>query len=304
MQSTHTSYPPGLRSVDGRNAKLRQSLQSDLLVAPGCYDCITARLVHTAGFQATYVTGSGISMSALGAPDVGLMSFGEVMDRVKRIADVVEIPVIADIDTGYGGPLNVIRCVREMEISGVSAVQIEDQAWPKKCGHEPDRRLVDTTEMIGRIKAAVDARRDEDFVIIARTDARTTEGLNEAIDRANAYAEAGAEVLFVESPESLDEMRRITTEISKPTLANMVEGGRTPIPPLKDLEALGYKLAIFPNSLTRTVARMGQRMLDELCNKGNLAGFSDNMVNHRELWNLFDYPAWTALEKRFMSDSF
>ena len=302
MKSSHQAYPLGLRPVEGRNARLRKALEAGLLVAPGCYDCITGRLVQQAGFNATYVTGSGISMSALGAPDVGLMSYSEVMDRVKRIADVIEIPVIADIDTGYGGPLNVIRCVREMEAGGVSAVQIEDQAWPKKCGHEPGRKLVDTQEMVGRIKAAVDARRDENFVIIARTDARSTEGLDEAIDRANLYAEAGADVLFVESPESLDEMRRVTAEIAKPTLANMVEGGRTPIPPLKDLEAIGYRLAIFPNSLTRTVARMGARMLEELGGKGSLAGFSDNMVDHRGLWNLFDYPGWTALEERFTSD--
>ena len=298
-----SSYPLGLRPINDRNAKLRELISSAFLVAPGSYDCITARLVRAAGFQATYVTGSGISMSALGAPDVGLMSFTEVLDRVKRIADVVDIPVIADVDTGYGGPLNVIRCVREMEASGVSAIQIEDQAWPKKCGHEPGRRLVDTSEMIGRIKAAVDSRSDENFIIIARTDARTDRGLSEAIDRANLYAEAGADILFIESPESVEEMRRIASEISKPTLINIVEGGRTPILSVKELAAIGFKMAIFPNSLTRTIARMGLRMLEELRRRGSLDGFSENMATHRELWDLFDYPMWTALEERFLSQS-
>jgi 2,3-dimethylmalate lyase len=299
MTSTHESYPVGLKFVSDRNARLRKGLEQGLVVAPGAYDCITARLVDAAGFPAVYITGSGISMSALGAPDVGLMSFSEVLDRVKRIADVVSIPVIADIDTGYGGPLNVIRTIREMEAAGVSAVQLEDQAWPKKCGHEPGRRLVDTQEMMGRVRAAVDARRDEDFVIIARTDARTTQGLAEAIDRASSYADAGADVLFVESPESVEEMREITRQIDKPTLVNLVEGGRTPIPPIAELDAIGYRLAIYPNSLTRTVGRMGAVMLEELRSAGSLAKFGDRMLDHRGLWNLFDYPKWTALEEKF-----
>jgi 2,3-dimethylmalate lyase len=299
MTPTQEEYPVGLKFVADRNAHLRESLERGLIVAPGAYDCITARLVDKAGFPAVYVTGSGISMSALGAPDVGLMSFSEVLDRVKRIADVVSIPVIADIDTGYGGPLNVIRTIREMEAAGVSAVQLEDQAWPKKCGHEPGRRLVDTQEMVGRVRAAVDARRDDGFLIIARTDARTTQGLAEAIDRASSYAEAGADVLFVESPESIEEMREITRQIEKPTMANLVEGGRTPIPPIAELAAIGYRLAIYPNSLTRTVGRMGAVMLEELRSAGSLAGFGDRMLDHGGLWDLFDYPKWTALEAKF-----
>jgi len=172
--SRRPSYPLGLAQAKGRNARLRELINSDeLIMAPGCFDCLTARLVADAGFPAAYITGSGVSMSALGAPDIGVISFAEVAERARRIADVVEIPIICDVDTGYGGPLNVIRTVRELERAGVSAMQIEDQAWPKKCGHELGRKIVDIHEMEGRIKAAVDARDDEDVMIIARTDART-----------------------------------------------------------------------------------------------------------------------------------
>lgn len=292
--------PTVLSRTDGRPRRLRALIDEGMVVAPGCYDCITARLVETAGFDAAYVTGSGISMSALGAPDVGLMSFSEVLDRVKRIADVVAIPVIADIDTGYGGALNVIRCLREMETSGVAAVQIEDQTWPKKCGHEPGRMLVDTGEMVGRIKAAADARSDENMLIIARTDARSTMGLQEAIDRAGIYGEAGADILFVESPESHEEMREINRALNLPTLANMVEGGRTPILPIEELRTTGYRLVIYPNSLTRTVGRMGQMMLQSLQTDGTLVNFRDCMMDHRALWDLFDYPTWVALEDRYV----
>ena len=294
------TYPTGLRDIDGRNARLRALLAGDdIVVAPGAFDCITARLVESAGFKAMYVTGSGLSMSRLGAPDVGLVSFAEVVDQVGRIADTVAIPVVADADTGYGGPLNIIRTVREYERAGVSAIQIEDQVWPKKCGHELGRRIADVAEMTGRIKAAVDARRDDDFVVIARTDARTSEGIDAALDRAAAYAEAGADVLFVESPESEDEMRAINDRLDRPTLANMVEGGRTPFLPAARLSQLGYAIAIFPNSLTRMLGRMGEDLLETLMKSGTTESWRDRMFDHRQLWDLFDYDRWLALERRF-----
>lgn len=298
--SRRDGYPLGLANAGGRNRRLRDLLAGDKLVmAPGCFDCLTARLVAKAGFKAAYMTGSGVSMSALGAPDMGVISYAEVAERARRIADVVDIPVICDVDTGYGGPINVIRTVRELERAGVSAVQIEDQVWPKKCGHEPGRRVVDVAEMVGRIKAAVDARDDEDFVVIARTDARTVHGIDEALERAQAYREAGADVLFVESPESREEMRLVNERLDAPTLANMVEGGRTPFLPASELEALGYRLAIYPNSLTRLIGRQGALMLATLAETGTTAGLKDSMLDHRELWSLFDYDEWTALETRF-----
>lgn len=298
--SSKPGYPLGLAQAEGRNARLRAALCGpDLLMAPGCFDCLTARLVAAQGFCAGYITGSGVSMSALGAPDMGVISYGEVIERARRIADCVDLPMICDVDTGYGGPVNVIRTVREMERAGISAVQIEDQSWPKKCGHELGRKLVDATEMEGRIKAAVDARDDADFIVIARTDARTLLGLDAALDRAAAYAEAGADVIFVESPESQEEMRRINDRIAPPTLANMVEGGRTPMLPAATLQELGYRLAIYPNSLTRLIAHQGARMLEVLRETGSTDAMRDAMLSHGALWDLFDYSEWTALENRF-----
>lgn len=300
MSISADTYPTGLGRVLGRSSRLRALVEAPgLLMAPGCYDCITARLIARAGFSAVYVTGSGVSMSAIGAPDMGVLSSAELIERAHRIADSVDIPVICDIDTGFGGPINVIRTIREMERAGVSAVQIEDQDFPKKCGHEPGRKLVSVQEMTGRIKAAVDARHDGDFLIIARTDARTDMGLEAALDRAAAYSEAGADILFVESPESRDEMQAINAQLSGPTMANMVEGGRTPLLPSTDLAALGYRLAIYPNSLTRLVGHMGAELLDTLRETGTTDGMRNRMLDHRALWDLFDYPQWTALEDRF-----
>lgn len=299
-EDTAGGYPPGLAAASGRNATMRALLAAgEVLIAPGAFDCITARLVAVAGFSAVYVTGSGMSMSRLGAPDVGLMSFTEMADQVRRIADVANLPVIADADTGYGGPLNVIRTVREYERAGVSAIQIEDQDWPKKCGHEAGRRLVSTEEMVARVKAAVDARVDDDFVVIARTDARSGEGIEAAIARAQAYGEAGADVLFVESPESEAEMALLNQRLGGPTLANMVEGGRTPILPATRLTELGYAIAIYPNALTRTIARVGQDMLASLRQEGSTNAWRERMLDHRGLWDLFDYPRWLAVEERF-----
>ncbi|CAM3790555.1 isocitrate lyase/PEP mutase family protein [Bordetella tumulicola] len=299
----HQDYPLGLRQPTGRNAALRRRLAAqNVLVAPGVYDCIGARLVEQAGFEATYLTGSGMSMSALGAPDVGLMSFSEVLDRASRVADVVSVPVIVDADTGYGGPLNVIRTVRAFERAGVSGIQIEDQAWPKKCGHEGGRNLVSTNEMVGRIKAAVDARIDPDLVIVARTDARTDQGLDAALERAALYAEAGADVLFVESPENKDELAEVARRLNVPVLANMVEGGRTPILPADVLTQLGFSLAIYPNAVTRCFTYAGQQMLKELASTGTTAGAADRMLSHRQLWSLFEYEKWTATEDRLRHD--
>jgi|WetSurMetagenome_2_1015567.scaffolds.fasta_scaffold110690_2 2,3-dimethylmalate lyase len=292
------TYPVGLRPIVGRNRQLRTLLALHrLVVAPGAFDCITARLVETEGFPAVYITGSGVSMSALGAPDVGLMSFAEVLDRVKRICDVVSIPVIADADTGYGGPLNIVRTVREFERAGVSAVQIEDQAWPKKCGHEIGRKLIRTAEMTARLKAALDARLDEDLVIIARTDARTSEGLEEALARGAAYQEAGADVVFIESPESEEEMRLIARRFRVPTLANMVEGGRTPIFSTEKLQEFGFQIAIYPNSLTRVLGKVGRQLLQHLKREGSTAGMADLMLSHNELWALFERDKWTNVEQ-------
>jgi len=294
-------FPIGLADAPGRSRRMRELLAGpDLFLAPGAFDCVSARLVEAAGFGALYVTGAGISMSALGAPDLGALSFGEILDRVRRICDVVSIPVIADGDTGHGGPLNVIRTVREFERAGVSAIQIEDQEWPKKCGHEPGRRIVPVEEMRMRIRAAVEARRDPDFAVIARTDARAGEGLPAAIARARAYREEGADVIFVESPQSEAELAEIGRAFPDvPLLANMVEGGRTPILPAARLQALGYRLAIYPNALTRLFAKAGLEMLGSLKDTGSSNAMAPKMLSHGELWALFDNANWRALESRY-----
>ena len=294
--------PLSLGIHEGKSQALRALLKSKkLFIAPGVFDCLTARLAEKAGAQALYMTGSGVSITRLGAPDVALLSFAEILDQSKRISDVTTLPLIADADTGYGGPLNIMRTVREMERAGVSAIQIEDQDWPKRCGHEPGRRIVSIQEMVVRIRAAVDTRHDEQTVIVARTDARSNEGIQAAIDRANHYAEAGADVAFVESPESVDEMRLLNQSIATPTLANQVEGGKTPMLPASELEALGYGLAIYPNSITRVFASIGNTLYGELLKTGSTKSMSHQMLNHRGLWNLFDYPEFIELEGHYTS---
>ncbi len=226
---------------------LRQRLQSrELLVAPGIFDMVSLRLANTFGFEALYMTGYGTVASHLGLPDAGLATYTDMVGRVKAFASQAAAPLIADGDTGYGGLLNVRHTVRGYEEAGASAIQLEDQEFPKKCGHTPGRRVIPTADMVKKIRVAAEARASRDFLIIARTDARTTLGLDEALRRAEAYAKAGADILFVESPESEEEMRAIGRAFDLPLVANMVEKGRTPVLSKAELESIGYRLAIFP----------------------------------------------------------
>lgn len=226
---------------------LKQSLASgDFILAPGIYDMISALIADRMGFKALYVTGYGTVASALGIPDAGIATYRDMIERIAQMTKLTSTPVIADADTGYGGLLNVRHTVRGYEHAGVSAIQLEDQEFPKKCGHTPNRRVVAMRDMVRKIEVAVDSRRSDDFLIIARTDARTSLGLDEAIRRAQAYAAAGADILFVESPESADEVKAIAEAIDRPLLANMVNGGRTPLMPAATLKSLGYRIAIYP----------------------------------------------------------
>ena len=226
---------------------LRQALATgDFIAAPGVYDLISALIADRMGFKALYVTGYGTVASSLGLPDAGLATYSEMLDRIARIVAMTKTPVIADADTGYGGLLNVRHTVRGYEKAGVTAIQLEDQEFPKKCGHTPHRRVIPTADMVRKIKVASDARSSADFLIIARTDARSGKGLDEAISRGRAYADAGADIVFVESPESEAEMAEIGRMIDKPLLANMVNGGRTPMLSADRLKQLGFAVAIFP----------------------------------------------------------
>jgi 2-methylisocitrate lyase-like PEP mutase family enzyme len=217
-----------------------------LMIAPGVFEMISARLADRLGFEALYMTGYGTVASALGVPDAGLATFSEMVGRVAQIAGGTATPLIADADTGYGGLLNVERTVKGYEAAGAAAIQLEDQEFPKKCGHTPGRRVIPAEDMVKKLRVAREARDSSEFLIIARTDARTALGLDEALRRGEAYARAGADVIFIESPESVEEMRRITASFEQPCLANMVEGGRTPLLSRAELIELGFRIAIFP----------------------------------------------------------
>jgi len=231
--------------------KLRAMLaRPGYAIVPGAHDTLTAKLVELAGFEGVYLTGGGYSR-ACGYPDIGLLTLTEITQYISRTVDALEIPVIADMDAGYGNALNVIRAVREYEKTGVAAFHLEDQVSPKKCGHYEGKQLVSRQEMIGKIKAAVDTRRDADMVIIARSDARAVEGLQASIDRVNAYLEAGADVGFVEAPQSAEELASAARQLTKPALANIFEGGKTPTLPARELEAMGYRIGIYPSQTHR-----------------------------------------------------
>ncbi len=248
-------------------SELRERLrQGGMLTAPGAYDCITARMVEQAGFSAVYMTGAGTA-AALGYPDYGLVTMSEMVENAGRIAAAVKVPVIADADTGYGNELNVTRTVREHEQRGVAGIHIEDQGFPKKCGHLENKVIVPLEDYLMKIRAAVAAKRDRDFLIIARTDARAVLGFEEAILRANASIDAGADVAFVEAPESLDEVAAVPRLVRGPCLLNMVWRGKTPDVSIDDAEAMGYKLAILPVLLFNAVVGVCDQMLDELKHK-------------------------------------
>ena len=217
-----------------------------LITAPGVYDMISARIADRMGFPALYMTGFGVVASYLGLPDAGLATYTDMVGRVNQICTIASTPLIADADTGYGGLLNVAHTLRGYSKAGAAAVQFEDQEFPKKCGHTPGRRVIPTADMVKKIRVAVEARGDDDILIVARTDARTAHGLDEALHRAEAYAKAGADILFVESPESEREMEKICASFELPLMANMVEGGKTPILSAGRLTELGYRIAIFP----------------------------------------------------------
>lgn len=230
--------------------KIRELFASQkTIIAPGAHDMITAKIIGKLGFDAVYMTGYGQSASHLGKPDVGLMTMTEMVTRAANMVECAGVPVIADADTGFGNAVNVMRTVREYEKAGVAVIQLEDQVMPKKCGHMVGREVIPMDEMVGKIKAAVDTRVNPDFMIMARTDARTVLGIDAALERAHAYKEAGADIIFVESPESEEEMRRINQELPGVlTLANMVEGGRTPMFKNADLSSFGYNLIIYPTA--------------------------------------------------------
>ncbi len=279
--------------------RLRQLIAgTDVVVAPGVYDALGARLVALAGFSAVYATGGGIARS-MGYPDLGLLSPREIADRLANIVEHAAVPVIADADTGYGNALNVHRAVREFERAGVAGFHLEDQTFPKRCGHYDDKAVVPTGEMTQKLRAARDAATDADLVLIARTDALAVEGLDAAIERAQAYAEAGADVIFVEAPVSEAQIEAIARRVPHPKLINMFQGGKTPLVPLARLSELGYRIVIIPSDLQRAAIRAMEDVLLAIRRDGNSAAVADRMATFTDRETVVDTPAWLELDRRY-----
>lgn len=278
---------------------LRQRLATPrLIVAPGIHDLVSLRLANTFGFDALYMTGFGTVASYLGLPDAGIATYTDMVGRVKQMASQATAPLIADGDTGYGGLLNVHHTVRGYEEAGASAIQLEDQEFPKKCGHTPGRRVIPMEDMVKKIRVAVEARASRDFLVIARTDARTSLGLDEALRRGEAYAKAGADVLFIESPESVEEMRTIGRAFHQPLVANMVEKGRTPVLPRAELEAIGYRLAIFPVTALLAAVKAMSGVYAHLKSTGSSRDLAVPIEDFGELTKLMGFEAVWEFDKR------
>lgn len=266
-------------------------------VAPGCSDGLSARLVEQAGFPIAYASGGAISRGA-GMPDLGLLAVTEIADRMAQICDAVEIPVIADADTGYGNALNARRAVRQFMRAGVAAIHLEDQTFPKKCGHYDDKSIVSTHAFTQKLKAVRDACGD-DLILIARSDGLAVEGFEATIDRCNAYAEAGADVIFFEAPQTVEQIRAVGTRIAAPTLINMFAGGKTPMVPLADLGSWGYRLVIVPSDLQRAAIHAMQQTLSAIREDGDSSRLADRMVTFKDRETIIGTDHFNALNERF-----
>lgn len=281
---------------------LRERLaEPRIVLAPGVCDALTAAIAAEAGFEALYVSGAAIAYTRLGRPDIGLVAMTEVADHVVRIADRVDVPLIVDADTGYGNALNVQRTVRTFERAGAAMIQLEDQTFPKRCGHLDGKAVIPAAEMVGKIRAAVDARRSARTLILARTDAAALEGLQAALDRARAYAEAGADALFVEAPRTREDLARIPAALggTRPLLANMVEGGRTPVLAAPELEAIGFRIVIFPGGIVRALAGTARDFYATLAAARTTEPFRDRMLDLAGLNDLIGTPAMLELGKKY-----
>jgi 2-methylisocitrate lyase-like PEP mutase family enzyme len=296
MSPDHSTALPG--------ARLRRLLQSGqgALLVPGCADALTARIAEEVGFEALYATGAGISNSLLGRPDVGLATMTEMADQVARICDVVEAAVVADIDTGYGNAINAMRAMRSMERAGAAGVQIEDQVFPKRCGHFSGKAVVSAAEMCGKLKAVLDARAEASTVVIARTDALAVEGLESAVERANLYAELGADLIFVEAPPTREVLAELPRRVAAPLVANMVEGGATPLSDVDELSVMGYRVALFANTALRSAAFAARSALEALRRDGTSRELLDSMIGWEDRQRLVGKPEIDRLETRYAAE--
>lgn len=273
-----------------------------IIVAPGAHNAFTAKIIEqTGGFQAVYMTGSGAAMSLIGEPDIGLLTMTEMVTQAKNINMAVSLPVIADADTGYGNAINVRRTIQEYERAGMAAVHIEDQVTPKKCGHFEGKEVISLEEMVGKIRAAVETRGNNgSMLLIARTDARAVLGLDEAIRRAHAYLDAGAEAIFLEAPQSLEELEIIARTIKAPLVVNMDEGTKTPLLTVQELEKMGYKIVIFPRSAPCAAAKAIQELMQLLKRTGTTKGFFDRIVTFEERNLITGLAKYKEMEKKYL----
>ncbi len=288
--------------MERATSKLRRLLQEPgIIMAPGAYDCLTARIIEQSGFPAVYMTGAGTSVARLGYPDLALATMSEMVNNAADIVAAVATPVIADADTGYGGVLNLRRTIRQYERAGVAGVHIEDQEFPKRCGHLDNKRVIATADMAAKIRAAVAARTDDDFVIIVRTDALAVTGWDDTMRRCEAYARAGADVLFVEAIRSPEEAAQVAASVELPLLYNFVETGKSPLLTASELEQMGFKLVIYPASALLTVSKVVSTLMGELKVKGTTVHRSENMVSLQQCFEIMGLSEMLALDESYSS---
>lgn len=286
--------------MGNKNKMLRQQLnEKGIIIAPGCYDALSAKVLESVGFKTLYVTGHGVSVSLIGKTDAGLTTMTEVVSRAQDISNSVSVPIIVDADTGYGNPVNVQRTVRLWEQAGASGIQLEDQKWPKKCGHFESKKVISKADMIQKIRAAVDARTDPNFVIIARTDSFAVAGMDDAVDRLNAYMENGADIGFIDGLDSLENLKRQATEVKGFLLANMVEGGKTAYLKASELETMGYKIVIFPLCLMYAATYSMFRSAETIMRTGYAEEYKDRLVAFDEFNRFMGLQEIIDLEKKY-----
>jgi 2-methylisocitrate lyase-like PEP mutase family enzyme len=280
---------------------LKRLLQRDkLLVAPGCFDGLSARLVEEAGFEAAYLSGGAVARS-MGIPDIGLVTMSETIERACQVVSAVKLPIIADADTGYGNAVNLVRTVREFERAGVAAIHIEDQITPKRCGHLDGKEVISITEMANKLKAALGARTDDNFCIIARTDTRGVHGFDDAIERARVFAKLGVDAIFVEAPQSEDELAEIPRRLpGVPLLVNVFKGGKTPMLPMARLQGMGYRIAIYPSETQRAAIHAMRRALTTLKREGSTESIDDSLTTFKERDKVVGLDDWQKIENEYL----
>lgn len=279
--------------------KERLEKKDEIIILPGVYDALSARIAQNVGFNAAFQTGYGTSATLLGMPDFGFLNAGETIDNARRIINSVDIPILVDIDTGYGSPLNVWRTVSDIEKLGAGGIFLEDQVWPKRCGHMKGKSVISKDDYVQKLKAAIDARKSKDFIIVARTDSLAQYGIDEAIERGKEFQKIGADVIFIEAPKTLEEMKKITAEIDAPLLANIIEEGVTPNLPVKDLEKLGFRMVVFPLSALYSSTYAIKNVFLSLQKTGMTKNLKKKMITFKEFNDFVNLPKYNQLEKKY-----